>query len=59
MMVKYMNWKVLLYNSLEKCQLTIKETIIEINSVIAGKLEDKIYSLNYDIKTNLNWGKKL
>jgi hypothetical protein len=50
-----MNWKGLLYNSIEKCQLTMKETIIEINSVIAGKLEDKIYSLNYDIKTNLNW----
>ena len=54
-MTKYLNWEGIIYHSFEKCKLSIKETIIEAESVITGKWEDKAYSVNYKIQTNRNW----
>jgi uncharacterized protein len=42
-------------NSLENCLLTTTKTGSEINSVIIGMSDSKIYRIEYRIKTNLNW----
>jgi hypothetical protein len=54
-MTKYLTWKGLIYHSSEACKLTINETMIEAASVITGRFEDKVYSVNYRIKINQHW----
>ena len=43
------------YYSLENCIVNTTNTGTEINSVIIGMYEQKIYRLDYSIKTNRNW----
>ena len=48
-------WTGIAYHSLENCVLTYKDESIEVNSVIVGAHESKIYRIDYSIKTNRNW----
>jgi hypothetical protein len=48
-------WTGLAYHSLENCVLTNREENVEVNSVIVGAHDDKIYRIDYSIKTNHNW----
>jgi hypothetical protein len=43
------------YYSLENCLITTTEKGTEINSVIVGSYEHKIYRVEYRIKTNQHW----
>lgn len=43
------------YYSLENCLVTTTEKGTEINSVIVGSYEHKIYRVEYWIKTNQDW----
>ncbi len=43
------------YYSLENCLINVDEKGAEINSVIIGTYESKIYRVEYQIKTNENW----
>lgn len=43
------------YYSLENCLVHTTDTGSEINSVIIGKHDDKVYRVEYKIKTNQNW----
>ena len=43
------------YHSLENCILSVSDTGTEVNSVIIGGSENKIYRVEYLIKTNKNW----
>ena len=48
-------WTGIAYHSLEHCVLTSSDEIIDVNSVIVGAHDDKIYRVDYSIKTNCNW----
>lgn len=43
------------YYSLENCVVTTTEKGTEINSIIIGSYEHKIYRVEYQIKTNQHW----
>jgi len=43
------------YYSLENCLVNTTDTGSEINSVIIGKYDEKIYRVEYNIKTNQHW----
>ncbi|HKO82750.1 MAG TPA: putative glycolipid-binding domain-containing protein, partial [Chitinophagaceae bacterium] len=43
------------YYSLENCLVHSSEEGAEINSVIVGTYQSKIYRVEYQIKTNTNW----
>jgi uncharacterized protein len=43
------------YYSLENCLVTVSESGAVINSTIIGKYEEKIYQVDYTIKTNQLW----
>ena len=43
------------YDSLENCLVSSAKTGSEINSVIIGHYEDKIYRVEYQVITNENW----
>jgi hypothetical protein len=43
------------YYSLENCLVNTTDTGSEINSVIVGMYDEKIYRVEYRIKTNENW----
>lgn len=43
------------YTSLENCLINTATIGSEINSVIIGKYDEKIYRVEYKIKTNPNW----
>jgi len=43
------------YYSLENCLVTTNESGSEINSVIVGRYQEKIYRVEYHIKTNQYW----
>ena len=43
------------YHSLENCILSVSDTGTEVKSVIIGGSENKIYRVEYLIKTNKNW----
>jgi hypothetical protein len=44
------------YHSLENCLVNVTATGAEITSTIIGHYEEKIYKIEYRIKTNQNWG---
>lgn len=48
-------WRGLEYDSLENCLVTPTQTGYEINSVIVGRYEGKIYRVEYRIETNQLW----
>jgi len=48
-------WAGTAYHSLENCVLTHNDEGIDVNSVIVGAHDDKIYKVDYSMKTNLNW----
>ena len=48
-------WTGIAYHSLENCVLTKSYEDIEVDSVIVGAHDDKIYRVDYSIKTNRNW----
>jgi len=48
-------WEGREYHSLENCIITITDSGTEINSSIIGEYEQKIYKVDYTIKTNANW----
>ncbi len=48
-------WTGIAYHSLEYCVLTHSDESIEVNSVIVGTHDDKIYRVDYSIKTNRDW----
>lgn len=48
-------WTGRAHHSLENCLVTLTETGTEVNSVIIGGYQDKIYRVAYRIKTNQNW----
>jgi hypothetical protein len=48
-------WKGREYYSLENCLMTTTEKGSEINSVIIGSYQEKIFRVEYLIKTNLYW----
>ncbi|MDO1451237.1 putative glycolipid-binding domain-containing protein [Rhodocytophaga aerolata] len=48
-------WRGLEYDSLENCLVTTTQTGYEINSVIVGRYEGKIYRVEYRIETNQLW----
>jgi len=43
------------YYSLENCLVNVTDKGSEINSVVIGKYGEKIYMVEYKIKTNQNW----
>lgn len=43
------------YYSLENCLVEISSSGVDINSVIVGKYEGRIYRVDYNIKTNPGW----
>lgn len=43
------------YYSLENCLVEITSSGVDINSVIVGKYESRIYRVDYHIKTNTDW----
>jgi hypothetical protein len=45
-------WTGPVYNSLENCLLSKTGTGIEVNAVIIGVFEGKIYRIEYSVKTN-------
>ena len=48
-------WTGIANHSLENCVLTHSDENIEVNSVIVGAHDDKIYRVDYSIKTNRDW----
>ena len=48
-------WTGIAYHSLENCVLTHGDESIEVNSVIVGAHDEKIYRVDYAIKINHNW----
>jgi uncharacterized protein len=48
-------WTGIAYHSLEYCVLTNSDESIDVNSVIVGAHDDKIYRVDYSIKINRNW----
>ena len=48
-------WSGIAYHSLENCVLTHRDESIDVNSVIVGEHDDKIYRVDYSIKINRNW----
>ena len=48
-------WSGIEYNSLENCLVKTTDTGAEINSVIVGGYDGKIYHVEYQIRTNENW----
>ena len=48
-------WTGIAYQSLENCVLTHSDESIEVNSVIVGAHDEKIYRVDYSIKTNRKW----
>lgn len=48
-------WSGIEYNSLENCLVKTSHTGAEINSVIVGGYGEKIYRVEYQIRTNQNW----
>jgi hypothetical protein len=48
-------WIGQVYHSLESCLLSTTDAGTEVNSVIIGTFENKIYRIEYFIKTNQNW----
>ena len=48
-------WTGIAYHSLEHCVLTHSDESIEVNSVIVGANDDKIFRIDYSIKVNRNW----
>ncbi len=48
-------WTGIEYNSLENCLVITTNTGAEINSVIVGRYGEKIYRVEYQIRTNQNW----
>ena len=48
-------WTGIAYHSLEHCVLTRSDESIDVSSVIVGAHDDKIYRVDYSIKTNRNW----
>lgn len=48
-------WTGLEYYSLENCLIEITASGVDINSVIVGKYEGRIYRVDYHIKTNPDW----
>jgi len=47
-------WRSEFYNSLENCYLSISESV-NVNSVIIGTYNNKIFRVEYLIQTNKNW----
>jgi hypothetical protein len=43
------------YYSLENCLVKTTDTGSEINSIVIGRYDEKIYRVEYRIKTNKNW----
>jgi hypothetical protein len=48
-------WSGIEYNSLENCLVRATDTGAEIDSVIVGGYGEKIYRVEYQIRTNQNW----
>jgi len=48
-------WTGLEYYSLENCLVTTTDIGSEINSAIIGQYEEKIYRVEYKVKTNQHW----
>ena len=48
-------WKGLLYHSLESCLISVTDKGVEVDSVIVGNYNNKIFRVEYFIKTNKNW----
>ena len=48
-------WSGQFYRSLENCLISIIDSGTEVNSVIVGMYEDKIFRAEYFIKANTNW----
>jgi uncharacterized protein len=48
-------WTGLEYYSLENCLIEVTASGVDINSVIIGKYEGRIYRVDYHIKTNPDW----
>jgi hypothetical protein len=48
-------WTGKIYHSLENCLLSITDIGTEINSVIVGMFDNKIYRIEYLLKANENW----
>jgi hypothetical protein len=48
-------WSGIEYNSLENCLVRTTDMGAEINSVIVGGYGEKIYRVEYQIRTNQNW----
>jgi uncharacterized protein len=48
-------WTGLEYYSLENCLIEVTASGVDINSVIIGKHEGRIYRVDYHIKTNPDW----
>ena len=48
-------WTGIAYHSREHCVLTNNDESIDVSSVIVGAHDDKIYRVDYSIKTNRNW----
>ena len=48
-------WTGRAYYSLENCLINTTEEGSVINSTIVGKYQEKIYLVNYTIKTNQHW----
>src|SRR5688500_12177439 len=48
-------WTGIEYHSLENCVVTKTDAGINVNSIIIGGYDDKIYHVEYSIKTNRHW----
>jgi uncharacterized protein len=54
-MITNLIWRSKEYPSLENCSVTITNAGSKISSVIIGVAEDKIFEVEYHIKTNSDW----
>lgn len=54
-MKKSLLWTGQFYNSLENCYVSISDESVNVNSVIIGTYNNKIFRVEYMIRTNKNW----
>ncbi|GAA4140366.1 putative glycolipid-binding domain-containing protein [Sphingobacterium kyonggiense] len=53
--MRTINWKGIIYKSIENCKVKKEDDYLLVNSKIVGTFETKSYSVDYTLKINLNW----
>ena len=53
--MRTINWKGIIYNSIENCKVKKEGDYLFVDSKIVGTFETKSYSIDYTLKINLNW----